>query len=89
MATVPAAAHPALVVDAALTHSFIEDLVEDTSACSVEQLEQVYSALMGVVWKTRGIWDRVAVLKRVKEVTIECLEDMRDCQDFGPRSMEV
>ena len=55
----------------------------------MEQLEQVYSALMDTLWKTRGDWNRVGVAKEIGSVLENVLEDMRKCQDFAATSMEL
>lgn len=54
----------------------------------MEQLEQVYSALMDKIWKTRGEWNRVRVTQDVGGVLEDILLDMRQCQTFEPSSME-
>ncbi|MCJ1478476.1 hypothetical protein MMC13_007156 [Lambiella insularis] len=83
------ATHQPLVMDIGRTQNFLEELVHETSPCSVEQLEQVYSALMSEIWSTRGMWNRVAVLEHLGDVLKDVLEDMMSCQDFGPGSMEL
>ena len=80
--------HPQLITDLVITQDFHTFLVEQTSSCSVEQLEQVYSALMAEIWRTRGVWNRVTVTNGVREVLMECLIDMKACQDFLPASFE-
>ncbi|KAK5080053.1 TAT-binding protein-like protein 7, AAA ATPase [Exophiala xenobiotica] len=67
----------------------ILDLADKTSGLSVEQLEQVNSVLMDVLWKTRGEWDRRKVLARLVESFNEVLADMKSVgQDFQPLSWE-
>ena len=85
--TVVPPGHPPLVKDLVLAQNFLEELVEVTTACSVEQLEQVYSALMGEIWQTRGRWDRAEVVEGVRGVLMDVLEDMRSCQEFGEGSL--
>ena len=80
---------PQPTYDYRLTEQLLETLVVRTSGCSVEQLEQVYSALMDQIWKTRGDWNRVRVATEVGAVIDEVLTDMRQCQDFQMGSMEV
>lgn len=55
----------------------------------MEQLEQIYSALMDKIWKTRGDWNRIRVGIEVKAVFEDVLEDIRQCQDIGQRSLEM
>ena len=78
-----------LLFDPKLTNQLHDNLVRRTSGCSVEQLEQVYSALMDTLWKTRGDWNRVGVAKEIGNVLEIVLEDMRSCQDFAATSMEL
>ena len=78
--------HPPIKVNASKTREFLEGLVVETDGCSVEQLEQVYSQIMGKIWETRGNWDRVEVLRDVTAALKDVLEDMAECQDFGPGS---
>ena len=81
--------HPRLLFDSKLSNQLHSNLVRRTSGCSVEQLEQVYSALMDTLWKTRGDWNRVGVAKEIGSVLEIVLEDMRSCQDFAATSMEL
>lgn len=78
---------PALIID----HKFIDNLhaeISDrTSGFSVEQLEQVNSALMDVMWKTRGEWNRKEVAKQVSKAFNAVVADMKEVQqDFLPSS---
>jgi SpoVK/Ycf46/Vps4 family AAA+-type ATPase len=82
-------AQPKLVCDKRKTQVFVEHLIDVTSACSVEQLEQIYSALMSEIWHSRGIWHRPQVVDDVRCVLEEILEDMAACQSFGPTSQET
>ena len=81
--------HPSSTVDRSLIQAFLEKLVTATSACNVEQLEQIYSGLMAEIWKTRGNWNRNAVIGKAQSVFAELLSDMESCQDFGPRSTDT
>ena len=81
--------HPPLTFDRGQTQAFLERLVVRTSACNVEQLEQIYSGLMSEIWRTRGSWNRNAVIDKAQAAFKELLNDMESCQDFGPRSMET
>lgn len=77
-----------LVADRAVADRFLDELVHRTSGCSVEQLEQIYSALMDDIWKTRGDWNRLRVAERLATLFSEVLEDMQEMQDFLPASLE-
>lgn len=81
-------AHPLLVADRVIADTFLEELVDRTSGCSVEQLEQIYSALTDYVWKTRGDWNRIQVAGRLRALFSEVLEDMQEMRDFLPATLE-
>ena len=72
-----------------MTDGLLDLLADQTSGYSVEQLEQVYSALMDQIWKTRGEWNRIKVARDVGGVFEEVTEDIRACQDLCDRSMEM
>jgi ATPase family AAA domain-containing protein 2 len=77
-------------VEKGLLENFHRDLTDKTSGLSVEQLEQVNSVLMDVLWKTRGDWDRRAVMDRVLEGFHEVVKDMQDAgQDFEESSWGI
>lgn len=80
---------PQLITDHRVTQQLLENLVIRTSGCSVEQLEQVYTALMDRIWQTRGDWNRVRVTKGVELLLEEVLTDMKQCQDFQTASIEI
>ena len=86
----PASAPPAhnLRVDRSVSGAFLDELARVTGGCSIEQLEQVYSALMNAIWRTRGDWDRIGVVNEAKSVLQELLDDMEQCQRVGPLSHE-
>lgn len=77
-----------LVADLATADRVLDEFVERTSSCSVEQLEQIYSALMDHIWKTRGDWNRLQVAARLLALFSEVLGDMQEMQDFVPMSLE-
>lgn len=81
--------HPQLVLDPSYTSNLLEVLVTLTSGCSVEQLEQIYSALMSEIWKTRADWNRGRVARRVHGLFDEVLADINLCQGLAARSMEI
>lgn len=78
-----------VTADLKLTEKFLTDIVIQSSVCSVEQLEQIYSALMDQIWKTRGDWNRIHVLRGLKGVFDDVLADIKDIQDTAPGSMEI
>lgn len=89
LATVaPVAAHPPYIADLQNMSTFLDDLVDMTTACSVEQLEQLYSVSMTEIWQTRGQWNRITVLEDVREVLNEAVQDMMEFQSFGLASTD-
>jgi ATPase family AAA domain-containing protein 2 len=79
--------HNLLVIDHAYIQDLHRDITDRTTGCTVEQLEQVNSALMDTVWKMRGEWDRTKVAKRLGQVCTEVLTDMQQVQQhFEPPS---
>ncbi len=64
-------------------------MVSRTSGYSVEQLEQVYSALMSELWATRGEWDRGKVARGVWKAFDEIREDIEYMQSIAQGSMDV
>lgn len=72
-----------------MTDQLLKYLTDQTSGFSVEQLEQVYSALMNQIWKTRGEWNRSEVIMEVKAAFEEVRDDIKYCQDLLDGSMEI
>lgn len=68
--------HPPLIIDKAASADLTANLVKNTEGWSVEQLEQVYSAMMNRVWETRGNWDRRQVAALVLKSFHDEVEDM-------------
>ncbi|KAK5089227.1 TAT-binding protein-like protein 7, AAA ATPase [Lithohypha guttulata] len=65
------------------------DIVDKTSGLSVEQMEQVNSVLMDILWQTRGEWNRTIVLDCITDGFNNTIADMRDTgQEFGNLSWE-
>lgn len=63
---------------------FVEDLlqkmVDKSSGCSIEQLEQINRELMEALWKCRGEWNRNLVVKTLVNVFNETIQDMEEMQ---------
>ena len=78
-----------LVIDHAYCSNLLEALVSRTSGCSVEQLEQLCSAMMSEIWRTRDQWDRGRVARKVGAILEEVLDDVRECQGMSTGSMEI
>ena len=84
-----ASLQPQLVIDQALSADLLRKVVGQTSGCSIEQLEQVYSALMNELWRTRGEWDRGKVALQLNRVFVDVMEDIHSCQGLAAGSMEI
>jgi SpoVK/Ycf46/Vps4 family AAA+-type ATPase len=80
--------HPPLEFSAVRVERLLQEVVHNTSGLSVEQLEQVNSILMDVVWKTKGQWNRNIVADQVAAAFNEVMEDMEAYQEFGPSSWQ-
>lgn len=78
-----------LVTNPKLAEKFLDDIAAQSNGCSVEQLEQIYSALMDKIWKTRGEWNRVRVTAKLKEVFDDVLRDIRENQETATLSLEI
>lgn len=84
-----AAGHPPLRIDDNRNDRLIQMMVARTALCSVEQLEQLYSAMMSELWKTRGEWDRKKVAILVEQRFEDELLDMPDFEEPEAGNMEV
>ena len=80
---------PQLSIDQALSANLLHDVVAQTSGCSIEQLEQVYSVLMNEIWRTRGEWDRGKVALQLNRVFADVMADIHSCQGLAAGSMEI
>jgi hypothetical protein len=64
--------------------SFIDDmltrLVEGSSGCSIEQLEQINRELMETLWKERGEYNRNLVADKLVHVFNQTITDIEDMQ---------
>lgn len=77
---------PKLSLDSQYVENLHQQLTQRTSGCSVEQLEQINSALINHIWKTRGEWNRNKVAAGVIDTFNSVLEDMQSVQEIGPIS---
>ena len=59
-----------------------DQLTERSSGCSVEQLEQLNAACMDAVWRTRGEWNRMVVMKAVEKAFNVTVRDIEDYQSI-------
>jgi Zn-dependent oligopeptidase len=64
-------------------------MTQRTSGCSVEQLEQINTALMDFLWHTRSEWNRSKVAAGIQNTFNDVLEDMQAVQEIGPISQKT
>ncbi|KAI9658483.1 MAG: hypothetical protein M1831_003921 [Alyxoria varia] len=77
---------PLFILTQDLLKSFHTGLVEKTSGCSVEQVEQINAVLMDVVWRKRGEWNRDNVLSAVADAFNRTIKDVEEMQKILPNS---
>jgi ATPase family AAA domain-containing protein 2 len=80
---------PTFRVDLLYVEQLHEQLAQQTSGCSVEQLEQINTRLMDVLWRMRGEWDRSQVAATVMSAFNEVLDDMQRMQRFESVSQKT
>ena len=78
----PPPPQPDLVVDRHAVEKLHALLTDRTSGCSVEQLEQVNTALTDSIWKQRHVWNRTVVAQQVQEVFDEVMRDIAYMQSI-------
>ncbi|KAF2709633.1 AAA-domain-containing protein [Pleomassaria siparia CBS 279.74] len=71
---------PKLILDEYQLKALHENLVKNTSGCSLEQLEQVNATLMDAIWKRRGEYNRNVVLHEVQEAFNVIITDIEAMQ---------
>lgn len=79
---------PQLILDDSLVTALHEKLVQSTSGCSLEQLEQINAALMDAIWKYRFEYNRNVVLKEVTEAFNVIINDIQTMQEILKSSQE-
>ena len=78
-----------IILDPQAVENFHTKLVDSSSGLSVEQLEQVNAAMMEVIWRLRGEWNRNHVLLAVQRAFNATIEDIEACQSVqGPSQPE-
>lgn len=77
-----------LLVDESQVTAFHDELVKQTSGCSLEQLEQINAALMEAIWQNRADYNRNKVLHRVQEAFNESMRDILAMQQILKSSQE-
>ncbi|EIW81740.1 AAA-domain-containing protein [Coniophora puteana RWD-64-598 SS2] len=72
----PTPPHPEFHVDEALLAGLKDDLRLRTAQLTVEQLEQLRATSLGCIWRHRAAWDRDALVRELKDVLLEFLDDV-------------
>jgi SpoVK/Ycf46/Vps4 family AAA+-type ATPase len=80
---------PKLIIDHEYVRNLHKEMAQRTSGCSVEQLEQINSALMDMLWHTRSDWNRSKVAAGIQHAFNDVLEDMQAVQEIGPISQKT
>jgi hypothetical protein len=80
---------PNYILDEKTLQAFHQQLTERSSGLSIEQLEQVYAALVGVIWNTRTKWNRNNVVVACTEKFNEVIQDIEGVQRVLQSSLEV
>ncbi|PSS00960.1 hypothetical protein BD289DRAFT_479158 [Coniella lustricola] len=70
-------------------NEFLEALMERTSGCSIEQLEQINRELMDHIWASKHEWNRIKVLNQLRQVFNETISDIEEIQGCAPLSQEL
>jgi SpoVK/Ycf46/Vps4 family AAA+-type ATPase len=79
---------PQLILDETQLYTLHESIVENTSGCSLEQLEQINAALMDCIWKHRAEYNRNVVLHSVGGSFNEIIGDIQEMQKIMKASQE-
>ncbi|QDS72363.1 hypothetical protein FKW77_008191 [Venturia effusa] len=79
-------AHPPYNLSDHKLAAFKDELVSRTTGMSVEQLEQINSACVDAIWKSRGNWDRDDVIGTVLGAFRQVVVDIESWQGIGESS---
>jgi len=77
---------PRFIIDNIQVKDLHQELVRRSSGLSVEQLEQVNSALMDAIWRNRGQWNRNYVIHNVTVAFNDIIKDIEYMQAMLPPS---
>jgi hypothetical protein len=80
--------HPEFKTDENVINRLHTELAQKSSGLSVEQLEQVNSAIMDAIWKQRGDWDRVKVTRSISTVFNDIVNEIEELQTILPASID-
>ena len=78
-----------LVINFTEVDYLLERLASTTSGCTVEQLEQINTALIDTIWGLRGEWDRNLVIDEVGQMFDEIMDDIKSAQGVAEGSWEA
>ncbi|KAI9849590.1 MAG: hypothetical protein M1838_000100 [Thelocarpon superellum] len=79
--------HPEWILDETYIGSLHDEFTNRTSGCSIEQLEQINTALMDSIWKQRGEWNRTKAGTEVMNVFNAIMQDIEEMQEVLPASL--
>lgn len=68
------------IIDEVFVADLLRHLVDGSSGCSVEQLEQVFRELMDTLWTMRGEWNRSVVTANLVTVFNSTIHDIEAIQ---------
>jgi hypothetical protein len=80
---------PQLILDEPQLVAFHQMLVNATSGCSLEQLEQINASLMDAIWKNRSDYNRNVVLHKVQDAFNKIISDISVMQQILKSSQET
>ncbi|XP_044724257.1 ATPase family associated with various cellular activities (AAA) domain-containing protein [Hirsutella rhossiliensis] len=66
--------------------SFLTEVTDGTSGCTIEQLQQINRELMDEIWRRRHEWNRIKVLGHVTQVFNDTIGEIEVSQGMGPLS---
>ncbi|RTE74602.1 hypothetical protein BHE90_010957 [Fusarium euwallaceae] len=66
--------------------TFLHNVTNMTSGCTIEQLEQINRELMDEIWRTRHEWNRSRVIGFVTSVFNDTMRDIDSMQEVAPPS---
>lgn len=68
---------------------FLQHVTEQTSGCTIEQLEQINRELMDHIWLSRHEWNRMKVLNELAKIFNDTITDIEEIQGLGASSQEL
>ncbi|KAG5359879.1 putative AAA domain-containing protein [Yarrowia sp. C11] len=61
----PPSPDPPLIVDAKEAQDVVDFLASNTAELTIEELEQVYAAIIDIIWAHRASWDRNVIINAI------------------------